>query len=432
MPAYAQRALRLGTENAFRLGPMIAAAEKRGLRVIRCNIGQPDFPLPAHIREELKGQIDAGNTQYCEPQGLLSLRGAVARHMDALGIDAAPERIVIFPGAKVPIGFAQQTYVDPGDEIIYPSPGFPIYESFTGYIDAVPVPVFLREDRGFAFTGRDLADLISSRTRLVFLNFPSNPTGGVPSPQDLAEIAEVLRTRLPEGARVFSDEIYEDIVFDGAHRSIASLPGMAERTIVVSGVSKSYAWTGGRVGWALFPTVEEAQIFRNLNINYFSCVAPYAQEAARVALDSPLRAGTLRQMVESFRERRDAVVDGLNAVDGIRCARPPGAFYVWPNLRGVCEKLGVIDAHAALPPDERERATPVTLLQMFILMRYGVATLDRKSFGRIGAEREQFLRLSVATSMGDLREAVQRIAQAASDRKGFESFMRETAGARPW
>ena len=432
MAPYAQRALRIGTENAFRLGPMIAQAEARGLRVIRCNIGEPDFPLPDHIRDEIKRQLDAGNTHYCEPQGVLSLRDAVARHMRAQGIDAAPERVVIFPGAKVPIGFAQQTYANPGDEIIYPSPGFPIYESFTGYIDAVPVPLYLREERGFAFTAEDLARLITPRTRLVFLNFPSNPTGGVPSTGDLAEVAEVLRTRLPPGARVFSDEIYEDIVFEVAHRSIAALPGMAERTIVVSGVSKSYAWTGGRVGWALLPTVEEAQLFRNLNINYFSCVAAYTQEAARVALDSPLRAATLQRMVDSFRARRDVVVDGLNRIEGVRCALPPGAFYVWPNVRGVCERLGVLAAHAALPEDERSRTTPVTLLQMFLLMRHGVATLDRKSFGRIGADREQFLRLSVATSLADLREAVQRIARASQDGAGFESFLRETAGARPW
>jgi len=422
---FAERVSRLGTENAFRLGPMIAEAEARGLRVIRCNIGEPDFPLPDHIREEIKRQLDAGNTHYCEPQGVLSLREAVARHMRAQGIDAAPERVEIFPGAKVPIGFAQETYANPGEEIIYPSPGFPIYESFTGYVGAAPVPLYLREDRGFAFAAEDLERLITPRTRLVFLNFPSNPTGGIPAAEDLAAIAEVLRERLPAGARVLSDEIYEDIVFDGEHRSIAALPGMAERTIVVSGVSKSYAWTGGRVGWALLPTVEEAQVFRNLNINYFSCVAAYAQEAARVALDSPLRGATLKRMVDSFRERRDVVVEGLGRIPGVRCALPPGAFYVWPNLRGVCEDLGVFAAHEALSDDERARTPPATLFQMFLLMRHGVATLDRKSFGRIGADREQFLRLSVATRMEDLREAVERIADAARDRAGFQSFLRE-------
>ena len=161
-------------------------------------------------------------------------------------------------------------------------------------------------------------------------------------------------------------------------------------------------------------------------------MAAYTQEAARVALDSPLRAPTLQRMVDSFRARRDVVVEGLNRIEGVRCALPPGAFYVWPNVRGLCEKLGVLAAHAALPEDERARTTPVTLLQMFLLMRHGVATLDRKSFGRIGADREQFLRLSVATSLADLREAVQRIARASQDGAGFESFLRETAGARPW
>jgi aspartate/methionine/tyrosine aminotransferase len=416
----AQRVSRLGTENAFRLGPMIAEAEARGLRVVRCNIGEPDFPLPDHIAAEMKRQLDLGNTHYCEPQGLPSLRDAVARHMRAFGIDAAPERVVVFPGAKVPLTFAQHAYVNPGDEVIYPSPGFPIYESVTGYVEAVPVPLYLRD--GAVPAADDLARAITPRTKIVYLNFPSNPTGGVPSAAELADLAEVLRKRLPREARVVSDEIYEDIVFDDVHRSIAALPGMAERTIVVSGVSKSYAWTGGRVGWALLPTVDEAQLFRNLNINYFSCVAPYAQEAARVALDSPLRGATLSKMVDSFRARRDVVVDGLNRIDGIRCALPRGAFYAWPDVAGLCEKLGVFAAHASMPADKR--TTPATLLQMFLLTRYGVATLDRKSFGQIGAEREQFLRISVATSMVDLREALERIARASRDRAGFESFIR--------
>lgn len=429
---FAERIGRIGTENAFRLAPLIAQAEASGLRVIRCNIGQPDFPVPDHIRDELKRQIDLGNTQYTEPQGLLTLREAIARHMRGLGIDAAPERIVVFPGAKVPIGLAQEAYANPGDEIVYPSPGFPIYESFTGYVGATPVPLALRPERGFAFTGDDLARVLTPRTKLVYLNFPSNPTGGVPSRADLEDIAEVLRTRLPAGARVFSDEIYEDIVFDGAHLSIASLPGMGERTIVVSGVSKSYAWTGGRVGWALFPTVEEAQVFRNLNINYFSCIAGYAQEAARVALESPLRAGALKRMVDSFRERRDVVVAGLNRIEGVKCEVPRGAFYVWPDVAQLCAKLGAFDAWQALPAHDKARTTPVTLLQLFLLLRHGVATLDRKSFGRIGAEREQFLRISVATAMSDLREATQRIAQASVDRRGFESFMREAESSRPW
>jgi aspartate aminotransferase len=183
MAILSQRASRLGTENALRLAPVIAQAEARGLRVIRCNIGEPDFPLAGHIRDELKRQIDAGNTRYCDPQGLPSLRAAIADRMRRRGIDAAPERVVVFPGAKVPIGFAQQTYVDPGGEIIYPSPGFPIYESFTGYVGAVPVPLHLREERGFTVAGEDLARLITPRTRLVILNFPSKSDRLRPHPR---------------------------------------------------------------------------------------------------------------------------------------------------------------------------------------------------------------------------------------------------------
>jgi aspartate aminotransferase len=433
MPLLSQRTARLGTENAFRIAPYIAEAEASGLRVIRCNLGQPDFPVPGHIREELKRQIDGGQGGYCDPQGILPLRNAIARQMRERGIEAAPERVVVFPGVKPSIGLVQLAYTDPGDEVIYPSPGFPIYESFIDYVSAEPVPLFLREENGFTVSAEELDRLITRFTRLVFLNFPSNPTGGVATREQLESLAAVLQARLPEDARIFSDEIYEDIVFDGRrHQSIATLPGMAGRTIVVSGVSKSYAWPGGRVGWALFPTVEEAQVFRNLNINYFSCVSSWAQEGARIALESPLSKPVVQRMVQAFQERRDVVVKGLNAIDGIRCSLPGGAFYAWPNVAGVCERLGVFDAHRSLPAAERERTSPSTLLQMFILLRHGVATLDRRSFGRIGAEREQFLRLSVATGLDDLREAVQRIGAAAHDARGFQEFMRDTQERRPW
>ena len=220
----------------------------------------------------------------------------------------------------------------------------------------------------------------------------------------------------PGCARVFSDEIYEDIVFDGVkHESIAALPGMAGRTVVVSGVSKSYAFTGARVGWALFPTDEEAQAFRNLNINYFSCVPGYAQEAARVALESPLSPPAVAAMVAAFQSRRDAMVRALNAIEGVRCATPKGAFYLFPSVDGLCRRLGI----------RAEDGPPATQLQMFLLFRYGVATLDRRSFGRIGADRDAFLRISTAVSQDDLDEAARRIAQAASDSAGFASFLRE-------
>lgn len=429
MALLSQRAGRLDTENAFKVGPLIRQVEEAGHRVIKCNLGEPDFPLPAHVREEVKRQLDLDNTHYCDPQGIPSLRQAIARHLsETRGICFTADRVVVFPGAKPPIGLCQQTYTDPGDEVVYPSPGFPIYESFTGYVQARPVPLHLREEKGFSLDADDLAPLLSPRTKLVYLNFPSNPTGGVASREQLAELAGLLRRRLPEDARVYSDEVYEDIVFDGLrHQSIAAEPGMAERTIVVGGVSKSFSWTGGRLGWAAFPTAAEAELFKNLNINYFSCLPPYNQEGARLALESPESRGVIREMVAAFQARRDAVVAGLAAIPGITCQLPRGAFYAFPNIGGMCERLGAVDAWEALPPAERAATSPSTLVQRFLLFRYHVATMDRRSFGRIGSDGKHFLRLSIATGIADLAEAVRRIARAAEDESGFASFLAERA-----
>ncbi|MEX2582678.1 MAG: aminotransferase class I/II-fold pyridoxal phosphate-dependent enzyme [Gemmatimonadota bacterium] len=425
-PRYSERALLLDTENAFKIGPRIEEVESSGLRVIRCNIGEPDFPLAVHIREEVKRQLDAGATGYVDPQGILPLREAIAADVSGTrGIDVTADRVVVFPGAKPPIGLAQQTYCGPGDEVIYPSPGFPIYESFTRYVGARPVPLHLREESGFAMTAADLEPLLSSRTRLIFINSPGNPTGGVSTAAELAEIAELVLRRAPPGIRIFSDEIYERILFDGTpHASIASAPEMEQRTIIVSGVSKSYAWTGGRVGWAVFPTAEEAAVFRNLNINYFSCVPAYNQMGAVEAIVSARTAPAVEAMVAAFQERRDMMVERLNAVAGISCPVPRGAFYVFPNIGGACERVGAIDAWSALPEPSRERTSPATLFQLFLLFRHGVATLDRRSFGRIGAEGKHNLRISIATGIRDLREAAERIAHAAADEVGFRDFRR--------
>jgi aspartate/methionine/tyrosine aminotransferase len=342
------------------------------------------------------------------------------------GIEVTPDRVVVFPGGKPPIGLTQQVYCDPGDEVIYPSPGFPIYESFTTYLGARPRPLHLREESGFSFSGRDLAPLIGSRTRVIILNFPSNPTGGVVTREQLETIAEVIRRRAPAQVRVYSDEIYEDILFDGnRHHSIASIPGMAERTIIVSGVSKSYAWTGGRVGWAVFPTAEEATVFKNLNINYFSCIPAYNQMGARIALESPLSRQAIASMCYAFRERRDLMLEGLNAIRGIRCLKPGGAFYLFPNISGMCENLGAIEAHRNLPAADRGSTSPSTLVQMFLLWRYQVATMDRRSFGRIGSEGMHYLRLSIATGLDDLKTGLVRMRAAAADHAGFHSFVAE-------
>jgi len=421
---FAQRVGRLDTENAFKIGPYIRQLEEQGKRVIKCNLGEPDFPVPQLIKDEVKRQLDLDNTHYCDPQGILPLRQAVATHFrETRGIPATPDRVVVFPGAKPPIGFGQQTYCNPGDEVVYPSPGFPIYESFIHYVGATPKPLHLDEEKGFSFAGQDIAPLLSPRTKLIYLCFPSNPTGGVASPAQLQEIADVIRTRCGPDARVYADEVYEDILFDGSqHHSIASCPGMAARTILVSGASKSYAWTGGRIGWALFPTKEEADCFRNLNINYFSCIPAYNQEGARLGLESREVAKVVAEMAAVFQQRRDFVVRALNAIPGVRCQTPKGAFYVFPNIAGVCQQLGILDAVQSLPPDVRTKTSPSTLFQLFLLFEHQVATLDRKSFGRLGTEHLHFLRISIATDTDSLQEGLKRFAAAARDRAGFQRF----------
>jgi aspartate/methionine/tyrosine aminotransferase len=422
---FSRRTRLLGSEGAFKLGPQILEIERLGHKVIKCNIGEPDFPLAPHIADEVKRQIDLGQTHYCDPQGVLPLREAVARSVGLRrGIAVGPDRVVVFPGGKPPIALAQQTYCNPGDEVIYPSPGFPIYEAFARYIGLKPVPLILKEERDFSFDGRDLAPLITRRTRLIILNFPSNPTGGVATRTQLEDIAATIQRLAPPQARVFSDEIYENNIFDGAlHHSIASVPGMAERTLIVSGASKSYAWTGGRIGWAVFPTAEEAQVFKDLNINYFSCVPAYNQLGAALAIDSPLSPPWIARMVESFRERRDVMLAGLNEIPGVSCRKPGGAFYLFPNVGGVCESLGAVEAHANLPERERGRTSPSTLFQMFLLRRHHVATIDRRSFGHLGSEGQHYLRISIATALDDLKLGLDRIAAAAADRAGFQDFV---------
>lgn len=425
MSLFSDRTALIDTENAFKVGPYIAQIENAGHKVIKCNLGEPDFALPKHIREEVKRQIDNDLTHYCDPQGILPLRESIAKYMgESRGLDLTPDRVVVFPGAKPPIGFCQQTYCNPGDEIIYPSPGFPIYESFIGYVGAKPVPLHLEEEKGFAFNGDDLAGLITDRTRLIFICFPSNPTGGVASREELEDIANVIREKAPANCRIYSDEVYENILFDGSeHVSIGSFPGMEERTILVSGASKSYSWTGGRIGWAVFPTAEEAAIFKNLNINYFSCTAAYNQMGVKLAIESPESGPAIQEMVTAFEERRDLVVSGLNAIDGITCQNPKGAFYVFPNIGGVCESLGAIEAHENLPDDVRGQSSPSTLFQMFLLFKYRVATMDRRSFGKIGDEGKHFLRLSIATGIDDLREGVRLIGEASKDSEGFAAYL---------
>ncbi len=427
MISFATRIATLGTENAFRVGEDIARVSARGMDVVRLNIGEPDFDSAPHINEAAIAEIRRGNSHYTDPQGTLGLRDAICEHIERTrGINVTPDRVVVTPGGKPPIGYTLQVYTNPGDEVIYPSPGFPIYESWITYSGAKPVPLHLREESGFTFTPEDLAALITPRTKVIFICSPSNPTGGVLSKSDLEGIARVIRERAPEDVRVYADEIYEHCVFDGeVHHSIAAEPGMEERTIIASGHSKGFAMTGWRLGYAVLPTAEEAAIFKQLTINTVSCVPPFIQEAGRVALVSEESAPYVQRMVGEFESRRNWVVGALNDIPGVRCQNPKGAFYVFPNIAGVVEQLGIVDAFNALPEDKRARTSPSGMFQMFLLYSYGVATMDRNSFGKIGTEGQHFLRLSIATSLDRLKEGVERIRTASTDREGFARFMEE-------
>ena len=425
MTLYADRTFKIDTENAFKVGLHIVKVEKERAPVVKLNLGEPDFPVPSHIKDEIKRQLDLDNTHYCDPQGLLSLRESIARQVSQTRkLEVGPQQVVVFPGGKPPIGLAQQVYCNQGDEVIYPSPGFPIYESFIRYVDAVPVPLHLDEASDFTFSPEQLAELITPKTKLIYLNFPSNPTGGVATRELLESIAEVILERCSEDVRVYSDEIYENILFDGlSHHSIASMPGMASRSIIASGFSKTYAWTGGRIGYAVFPNTEEAEIFKTLNINYFSCVPPYNQEAARVALENTLSKTAVGQMVQTFEKRRDEILEALNQVEGISCRKPGGAFYLFPNISEVCSKLELTEFYSALSESEKKETSPAGIFQMFALYEHQVAVLDRRSFGSLGSEGKHYLRLSTASEIEVLREGVQRLKNASEDQAGLKRFL---------
>jgi len=427
MGIFADRIAALGTENAFRIGDDIKAVERMGMEVIRFNIGEPDFNTPQSINDVAVEQINCGNSHYTDPAGIEPLRRAIAAEVgETRGISVDPEQVVVTSGAKPPISYTMMSFVNPGDEVIYPSPGFPIYESWVTFVGAKPVPLHLEEEKGFRFDAADLEKLISPKTRLLIINSPSNPTGGVLTRADIEDIASLIRRHCDESVRIYSDEVYEYIIFDGlTHQSIVSLPGMRERTVLVSGHSKTYAMTGWRLGYAVLPTVEEARVFRQLNINITSCTPPFIQVAGRYAIESNATKAIVAEMRRQFEERRNYVVKALNGIEGITCAMPQGAFYVFPNIKGVCEKLGILDSYASLPSRKAASTSPSTMFQMFLLYRYGVATMDRRSFGVIGSEGKHFLRLSTATEMGLLKRGIEKIAAASRDRKGFEEFARE-------
>ena len=427
MSAFADRVNNLGTENAFKIGDDIRRCEQKGMKVVRLNLGEPDFNSADNINDVAIKNIQAGNSHYTDPQGIIALREAIARQVKRTrGIEVDPREVVVTPGAKPPSSYTMMTYVNPGDEVIYPSPGFPIYESWVTFVGAKPVPLHLEESKNFRFDAGDIERLISPKTKVLIINSPSNPTGGVLTLDDLKDIARVIREKARPDIRIYSDEVYEDIVFDGKkHQSIVSLPGMRERTVMVSGHSKSYSMTGWRLGYAVLPSPEEAMVFRQLNINIISCTPPFIQEAGKQALEGPENPGIVASRTAEFQKRRDVVVDLLNAIDGVHCNKPEGAFYVFPNIGGACKSLGVVDAYEKLDAKTKKRTSPSTIFQMFVLYEHGVATMDRRSFGAIGSEGKHFLRLSTATSMELLKEGVRRIEAATKDHAGFKKFFEQ-------
>jgi aspartate aminotransferase len=390
MRRFAERMERLGDENAFVVLAEVQQLVAAGRDIVSLAIGDCDFPTPENIRHAAQDAMEAGWTHYAPSAGLLELRETAARYLSqSRRIPVAPEEVVVTPGAKPILFFSLLACIDTGDEVFYPNPGFPIYESVIRFVGGVPVPLALREERHFRFDPDELRRWVTDRTRMVILNSPNNPTGGVLTPDELEVVAEVARKR---DLWVLSDEVYCRYLYGVQHHSIASLPGMKERTILLDGHSKTFAMTGWRLGFAAAPP-ELVERLTRLITNSVSCTAPFTQMAGVEALDGPQDA--VEAMISTFRERRDLLVAGLNQIPGIRCALPEGAFYVYPNVTEACRRMGCASAEA---------------LQYRLLHEAGVAVLCRTHFGsRNEGETEEYLRLSFATSEANLQEALDRM-----------------------
>ena len=377
----ADRMSRIGVESAFDVLVRARALEAQGKNVIHLEIGEPDFPTPSHVVAAAKKALDEGWTHYGPTQGLPELREAIAEHISRTrGIAAGPRNVSVVPGGKPIIFFPMLALLEPGDEVIYPNPGFPIYESMIRFTGATPVPLPLEESRGFSFDLNLFESLLGPRTKMVVLNSPHNPTGGVIPRDDLAAIAGLLRDR---DVVVLSDEIYSEICYGEPPASIAQFPGMLEKTIILDGFSKTYAMTGWRMGYGVMPEwLVEA--VNKLMVNSNSCTASFTQRAGLAALTGPRH--EIDAMIAEFRRRRDAMVPALNQIPGFRCALPGGAFYAFANV-------------TATGMSSRELAD-------FLLYEAGVAGLDGGCFGRYG---EGYIRFSYANSYEKLIEAVQRI-----------------------
>ena len=376
-----QKMSRIGTESAFEVLARARALEKQGKSIIHLEIGEPDFPTPAHIVQAGKQALDEGWTKYGPTPGLPELREAIARYVSRTrGVTVNAENVCVVPGGKPIMFFGMMALLEAGDEVIYPDPSFPIYDSVIRFLGATPVPVPLLESRGFSFDLGTLRDRLSDRTKMVILNSPANPTGGVISKDDLRQIADMLRHR---DVMVLSDEIYSRISYDAEPSSITSFDGMLDKTIILDGFSKTYSMTGWRLGYGVMPRWL-ADAVNLLTVNSNSCTASFTQRAGLAALEGPQDCVTA--MAAEFRRRRDAIVEGLNEIPGFRCSVPQGAFYVFPNVTGTgisCKALADL-----------------------LLNEAGVACLSGTAFGAHGAG---FLRFSYANSLANILEAIGRI-----------------------
>lgn len=374
---------RLASEGAFEVLARAKRLEAQGRTVIHMEIGQPDFPTPAHIVEAGIEALRRGETRYTPAAGIQPLREAIAAYVGQwFGIPASADQVIVVPGAKPVLFYTMLALLEPGDECIYPDPGFPTYESVTRFTGAIPVPARLRMANDFRFDVDELANLVTPRTKLLILNSPANPTGGTLTLSDLERIAELAQRH---DFYVLSDEIYSRLLYDDRHHSIATLPGMGERTIVLDGFSKTFSMTGWRLGYGIFPRALAPHI-EVLQINANSCPAAFTQWAALAALTGPQE--PVERMVAEFRRRRDVIVAGLNRLPGVRCLIPRGAFYAFPNIEGTGLRA-------------RELADR-------LLEEAGVATLAGTAFGAGG---EGFLRLSYATSLEQIEQALARMGE---------------------
>lgn len=379
---FASRMDKLGTETAFEVLAKAKALEKEGRDIVHLEIGEPDFDTPSNIKEAAVKAMKAGYTHYVPAAGIPELRNAIAEYLSkSRDIKVDPDEVVVTPGAKPIIFFSILACVEPGDEVMYPNPGFPIYESMINFVGAKPVPMPLKEENDFRIDNEDTAKKITKKTKMIILNSPENPTGGVLSKDNLEAVTDRIKGR--DDVFVLSDEVYSQMPYEGRHMSIASFLTMKDKTILLDGFSKTYAMTGWRLGYAAMRK-DLAQKVTQLMINSNSCTCAFTQMAGVEALRGPQTES--KKMVEEFRRRREVIVSGLNSIKGITCKKPQGAFYVFPNVKS----FGM----------ESKKLADI------ILQKAGVAVLSGTAFGAYG---EGYLRLSFANSVENIQKAVKRI-----------------------